>query len=179
MAGQGMSFGIALDFETADNGADSACALAMARVDLDACTVGGTLYHLIRPPRKRIYFTEIHGITWPMVKDKPVFAELWPEFAAFAEGAEFFIAHNASFDRGILYGCCRAAAIAPPAAPFLCTVKGSRRRLGLPHNRLNDVCAHLGIELNHHHAESDALASARIFLHLRGLGLSPDEMRIK
>jgi DNA polymerase-3 subunit epsilon len=58
-------------------------------------------------------------------------------------------------------------------------VKGSRRGLNLPHNKLNDVCQHLGIELDHHHAMSDARAAARIYLHLRSLGMSDADMMLK
>lgn len=165
---------VALDFETADFGADSACALGMARIREGV--VVDTFYHLIRPPRRRIHFTEIHGITWSMVKNCPSFADLWPQCSAFLAGADYFIAHNASFDRRVLYGCCRAAGVEPPLTPFLCTVKGSRRGLKLPHNRLNDVCTHLNIKLAHHNAASDALASARIYIHLVENGLAPDAM---
>ena len=42
---------VALDFETADNGADAACALGMARVR--GSRVEDVFYRLIRPPRRR------------------------------------------------------------------------------------------------------------------------------
>lgn len=168
---------VALDFETSDKYPDSACALGMVRMEGGVIT--DTLYTLIRPPRKRVYFTEIHGITWNMVKDSPCFADLWPDFAAFMDGADYLIAHNASFDRRVLRGCCFAASIAAPDTPFLCTVSGSRKGFRLRHNRLNDVCGYLGIELNHHKADSDALACAKIYLHLRELGIKPEQMRLK
>lgn len=167
---------IALDFETADNGADSACALGLVRVEQG--NVVDKLYTLIRPPRRRVYFTEIHGITWSMVKDYPSFGELWPQFAGFMHGADYFVAHNASFDRRILRGCCEKAEICPPPQPFLCTVKGARRGLTLPNNKLNTVCEHLGIALDHHNAASDALASACIYLHLRQHGMDISEMQM-
>ncbi len=49
----------------------------------------------------------------------------------------------------------------------------------LRRNRLNDVCAQLGIALDHHKAYSDVLACAKIYLHLRKMGLAPDQMRLK
>lgn len=167
---------VALDFETSDRYADSACALGMTKIE------GGRLSHwysLIRPPRPHVCFTEIHGLTWADLKDQPTFAELWPEISAFLSGAALLVAHNASFDRRVLYGCCARYGLEAPATPFACTVKGSRRGLRLPHNRLNDVCAHLGIELEHHQASSDAAAAARIYLHLRGIGLSDEDMMLK
>lgn len=168
---------VALDFETADNGADSACALGMARVR--GGEVEDVFYRLIRPPRRRICYTDIHGITWNMVRNCPSFGELWPQCAAFLQGADYLAAHNAPFDRRVLRGCCEAAGVDAPAIPFLCTVRGARRGLSLPHNRLNDVCAHLGIELDHHNAASDALASARIYIFLRARGLPLEAMRIE
>ena len=168
---------VALDFETSDMRADSACALGMVRIE--GGTVPNTLCELIRPPRPRVMFTEIHGITWEMVKNRPTFAELCPDFAAFLRGADYLVAHNAGFDRRILRGCCFAAGIEAPAQPFLCTLVGSRRGFRLRHNRLNDVCEYLGIPLEHHKADSDALACAGIYLHLRRAGLTPEQMRLR
>lgn len=168
---------VALDFETADKYADSACALGMSRIEDGR--VAASWYSLIRPPRPEVHFTEIHGLTWEMLKDQPSFAELWPEISAFLRGATLLAAHNASFDRRVLRGCCHAAGVEAPELPFVCTVRGSRRGLRLPHHRLNDVCACLGIELDHHNAASDALAAARIYLHLRSIGLSDEDMMLK
>ena len=46
----------------------------------------------------------------------------------------------------------------------------ARRTWKLPRNRLPDVCAHLGIALNHHEALSDAEACARIAIAARQAG---------
>ena len=68
---------IAIDFETADFQPDSACAVALVRVE------GSRIVHrshfLIRPPRQRFIFSYLHGITWEMVAGEPTFGELWPE----------------------------------------------------------------------------------------------------
>lgn len=53
---------VALDFETADYQPDSACAVGLAKVR--GGEVVDTLYSLIRPPRRRVLFTWVHGITW-------------------------------------------------------------------------------------------------------------------
>lgn len=166
---------VAIDFETTDNGADSACAVGMARVE-DGRVVD-TLYQLLRPPRSRILYTWVHGLTWAMLKDQPTFAQFWPVMAAFAGPAPVFVAHNARFDRSVLQAC-RAAMGASETSPFLCTLRGSRRYLKLPRNRLCDVCAYLHIDLTHHHAGSDALGAAGIYLHLRAMGVSDAALRI-
>lgn len=65
-----------------------------------------------------------------------------------------------------------------PEAPFLCTLKGSRRSLPLPSKKLNLVCEYFGIALNHHNAASDAQACAEVYLRLRGLGVTDAQMRL-
>lgn len=156
-----MSF-VAIDFETADYGRDSACAIALVRVEGDE--IVGKTYSLIRPPRSRFQFTYIHGITWEQVKHEPTFGELWPEMSAFLADTDYFVAHNAMFDKGVLEACCTKAGLRPPQLPFRCTVKLARQVWRLPSNKLNLVCQHLQIPLNHHNALSDAEACAKIVL---------------
>lgn len=58
---------------------------------------------LIEPKQKLSKkITEITGITQEMLKWKPKFSECTGTFKNFFEGAEYFIAHNAPFDIGIL-----------------------------------------------------------------------------
>jgi len=166
----------AIDFETADYGADSACALALVHVE-GVAIVGRDLF-MIRPPRSRFAFTHIHGIAWAHVRGEPSFAEHWPEIAAKLARATFLAAHNASFDRGVLAACCGVAGVAPPALSFHCTVQLARRAWrsrGLTRANLPAVCEHLGISLNHHDPASDAEACARIVIAARreGIGLCP------
>jgi DNA polymerase-3 subunit epsilon len=153
---------VAIDFETADYGPDSACAVGVVRVEGLEVVRRETL--LIRPPRPRVMFTHVHGITWDMVKDAPGFADTWPRLAPLLEGAAVLAAHNASFDRRVLAACCAAAGFAAPAQPFLCTVQLARRTWGLKPNDLPSVCRRLGIGLLHHDAGSDAEACARIVI---------------
>ena len=167
---------IGIDFETADYQADSACAIGLAR--MRGGLVVDTFYSLIRPPRPRVYFTRIHGLTWAMLKSAPSFAELWPAVRDFLGNAPRLVAHNAGFDKRILLGCCVAAGQLAPETPFYCTCKGARRGLSLPDNKLNTVCGHFGIALDHHHAGSDASATAQVYARLRALGIEDDVMRM-
>lgn len=154
---------VAIDFETADFGRDSACAVALVRVENNE--IVAKTHALIRPPRSRFLFTYIHGITWERVKHAPTFGEIWPKMAEeFLAGAEYFVAHNATFDKGVLEACCTKAGLPMPRLPFRCTVKLARQVWCLPSNKLNLVCEHLQIPLKHHDALSDAEACARIVL---------------
>lgn len=153
---------LAIDFETADYGSDSACAIGLVRVEKGRIVRKEA--HLIRPPRQRMVFTYIHGLTWKDVQDAPDFGALWPRIRELFDGVEFLAAHNASFDRRVLEAVCGLHAIEPPRQEFRCTVRLARQAWGLKPARLPDVCRHLGLELNHHEALSDALACAEIVL---------------
>lgn len=153
---------VAIDFETADNGRDSACALALVRVEQGR--IVRKEVRLIRPPRRQMLFTYIHGLTWEHVAGAPRFAEVWQELAPMVDGADFLAAHNAPFDRGVLSACCEVAGHPAPALPFECTVQLARRAWDIRPTRLPNVCDFLGIPLKHHDAGSDAEACARIVI---------------
>lgn len=157
-----MSTFVALDFETADNGRDSACAIGLVRVEHHQ--IIDRAHFLIRPPRQQMMFTHIHGIRWRDVADQPTFGALWEQISPFLQGADFFAAHNAMFDRGVLYACCDSHGIDKPAQPFICTVQLARQTWKLYPTKLPNVCDFLGIALNHHQALSDAEACAQIVI---------------
>ena len=158
----------ALDFETADYGRDSACALSIVLVENH--TIVETWTQLIRPPRREFFFTYLHGIAWEHVRNKPSFADLWGDISGKLQGVSFVAAHNASFDRSVLSACCATAAVQPMKLPFVCTVKAARSIWGFYPTTLADVCRQLQIPLRHHDAESDAQACARILLAARQRG---------
>lgn len=152
----------AIDFETADYGRDSACALAIVHVR-GSKIISKTSY-LFRPPRRRFIFTYLHGISWEDVADQPTFGELWPEIIRDLSEVEFLVAHNASFDRAVLFACCESTGHSPPPLDFLCTVRVARHVWGFSPASLPHVCNQLGIGLRHHDPVSDAAACARILL---------------
>ena len=161
---------IALDFETADYGRDSACAIALVLVD--KCKIVDTFTSLIRPPRSNFQFTWLHGISWDDVKDKPTFGELWPNVQPLFDGVEFIAAHNAAFDRGVLAAGLESQSIAASIPDrYLCTMKLSRILWDIYPTKLSDVCYRFSIPLEHHQAESDATACAKIVLRADGTGL--------
>jgi DNA polymerase-3 subunit epsilon len=153
---------VAIDFETADYGADSACSIGMVRVE--EWQVTARISRLIRPPRQWIQFAWLHGITWERVCNEPAFDAVWPELLHILEGAEFLVAHNAGFDRNVLRACCTAANMAMPLQAFVCSMIEARQRWGIYPTKLPIVCQRLGIDLKHHDALSDAEAAARIII---------------
>jgi DNA polymerase-3 subunit epsilon len=153
---------VAIDFETADNGADSACAIGLVRVEDGRIT--RRVRQLLHPPRDLMLFTHIHGITLQEVETKPTFAQAWPVLQELFAGVEFLAAHNAGFDRAVLETCCIQAGYQPPALPWVCTVRQARRTLGIFPAHLANVARVLNLPLNHHDALSDAEACSRIVM---------------
>ena len=103
---------VALDFETADYHADSACALGLITIVDGVITSRRAL--LIRPPRKEFVFTYIHGITWKDVSKEPTFEEHLPTINSIIGDADYIAAHNAGFDRKVLLTCYAEAGKRPP-----------------------------------------------------------------
>ena len=153
---------VAIDFETADYGRDSACSVALVRVE--GCRIVERVEHLIRPPRREFVFTHVHGIRWSDVARSPSFGDMWALTQPVLRGAEFLAAHNAAFDRSVLEACCAGAGVRAPSLPFECTMKLARRIWDIRPTTLPDVCKHLRLPLTHHDAASDAEACARIMI---------------
>jgi DNA polymerase-3 subunit epsilon len=161
---------VAIDFETADYAADSACALGIVVIENGKIAKKG--YRLIRPPRNRFVFSYIHGISWGDVKREATFSEVWDSFSDILRGANYFLAHNAPFDRRVLSACLATATEQPPSIPFICTVRVARSHWNFRPAGLSHVCAQLGIPLKHHDAASDAHACASIAVRAMKEGFS-------
>jgi len=168
-----MSVFVAIDFETADQGPDSACSVGLVRVENGA--IAKTAVQLLRPPRidagdlfsppaEEFEFTRVHGIKPAQVADAPTFGEAWPKLEGLLAGVQFLAAHNSPFDEGVLTACCAAARLRKPPHRFVDTVRLARSTWNIYPTKLPNVCSFLKIELDHHEALSDALACAKIVI---------------
>jgi DNA polymerase-3 subunit epsilon len=153
---------VALDFETANRTPTSACALGLVRVERNLVTARH--YYLMRPARGSWIFSDLHGISYDDVRDQPTFGDLWPGIAPILTECAFVVAHNASFDARVLRACCRDARLRTPRLSYVCSLAIAQNVLSIHPGSLSNVCHQLRIELNHHHALSDAEAAARIVL---------------
>jgi DNA polymerase-3 subunit epsilon len=158
----------AIDFETAWYRPHSAIALGLTRIE-DGKIVE-TRSWLCRPPGKgRIYirpeFIALHGITPERLAGKPEFPGVWPEIEPYFKDVDILLAHNARFDRNVLYSTAYHFNMELPAFNWVCTVDVSRVTWpDLENHKLSTVARHLEIPLNHHDAASDAEACANIYL---------------
>jgi DNA polymerase-3 subunit epsilon len=77
------------------------------------------------------------------------------------------VAHNASFDMGVLRASAGAVEFDLPPLNYFCSLLMARRTYALESYRLNAVAYAIGHEeFNHHDALADADACARIVLHM-------------
>lgn len=162
---------IAFDVETPNYRNNRMSALGITVVENGAITEEHSF--LINPRCGFNYFNiQLTGITPQMVKDKPCFPELWPRLEPIFDNG-VLIAHNAPFDMSVLAGCLRDHGISwKSEVPYACTCRMSRSLFpDLPNHRLNTLCDHLGIELDHHNAASDSHACAELLIRCLSAGL--------
>ena len=157
----------AIDFETANVKATSACSIGLVKVENGI--IVKEFSHLIKPQPNYFIpsFIDIHNITKNMVSDAPLFGELWPDIREMIEDADALVAHNAVFDIRVLRSCLELEMIRSYIPDNYCTVKLAKKYLDfLPNHKLNTVCNYFNIELDHHEALSDARGCAKIVLEL-------------
>jgi DNA polymerase-3 subunit epsilon len=152
----------AIDFETANEKLSSACSLGIAIIDNNE--IVKTAQWLIKPPEMyfRPFNTMLHGISEKTVEKKPEFYWLWPTIKKYLEGS-IILAHNASFDTGVLRSLLDVYQLDYPELDYACTVTLSRKVWkGFENYKLNTVSGNLNFSFNHHNAKEDAMACANI-----------------
>lgn len=157
----------AIDFETANNSAASACSVGMVKVR-DGRVVDSA-YWLIKPPFGHDAFLEwnvrIHGIMEVDVADALLWSEQLPDLVSFAEN-DTLVAHNAGFDMGVIRAACAASYLPTPDYDYLCSLQVARRTYSLDSYRLPSAAFAAGYEdFQHHNALADAEACAAIIVH--------------
>ena len=128
-------------------------------------------YSLVNPETYFDYFnTKLTGISADTVKGAPTFPELWKKIEPYLSDG-ILTAHNAVFDMGVLKKCLTGYGIEwKPTAKYLCTVKIGRACLPDMSHKLDVMCEHYGIALDHHQAASDSHACAEILLRYMDAG---------
>ena len=161
---------VAIDFETANSSPASPCAVGLVRVS--GGEIAESLSMLFRPPSPHNWFhhgnIQVHGIHPEDVADAPEFEDVLPELLLFTDGLPL-IAHNASFDMGVLTKTAEHIGFDLPNLNYACSLKMARKTYHLDSYRLNAVAYAIGHEeFQHHDALADSDACARIVLHMAG-----------
>ena len=151
---------IAIDFETANNLYDSACAIGIVGVSDGEIVKEG--YSLLRPGGDFLpENTAIHGITADDVKDAPTLENVWKDISPLF-GPYAVLAHNAIFDMSVLKRSLPEWISNWLEFKYIDTVSLCRD-LVPGHKGLADCAEYFGIPLEHHHnALDDAAVCAEI-----------------
>ena len=135
-----------------------------------------TYQQLVNPMRNlNPFITQLTGITPEMVRGQPDFSALWQLLKPMLEES-ILVAHNAPFDLRVLASCLHDYHIDwKPEAAYLCTCQMGRKVYPyLQNHKLNTLCDHLRLELDHHNAGSDSRACALLLLDYLEKGLRPE-----
>ena len=163
---------IVFDVETPNRANDRISAIGITVVENAA--ICDSFYSLVDPETHFDYFNiQLTGISPKDVQDAPNFKDLWQTIEPlFSSGIP--VAHNASFDMGVLSKCLRAYGIFWKAqADYACTCTMGRQCYpNFPNHKLNTMCEQLGLSLDHHRADSDSTACAKLLLDYLGHGMS-------
>ena len=157
----------AVDFETANSFAASACSVGLVKVR-DGRVVDEASW-FIRPPSGYDHFSEwntrIHGIVASDVDTAQQWHEQLGDLTEFADG-DTLVAHNAGFDMGVIRAACAASAVDVPQFRYLCSLRVARKTYNLDSYRLPVAAMAAGFEdFKHHDALADSQACAAIILH--------------
>jgi DNA polymerase III subunit epsilon len=139
---------------------------------LNRIPTGQSFHRYINPERDvPAEAVAIHGLSTEFLKDKPFFAEIAEELAAFMGDAPL-IAHNALFDLAFLNAELeRAGKLLVQRDRVVDTLLLARRKYPGASNRLDDLCIRCGIDNSRrtkHGALLDAELLAEVYLDLIG-----------
>jgi len=158
----------AIDFETANRSSASPCAVGLVKV-VEGQIVD-TYSTLIKPPYPNDWFASgnigVHGIHPEDVAKAPGWAEALEQILGFID-MDDLIAHNASFDMGVLRASAALIEAELPDLRYGCSLIMARKTYNLESYRLNQVAYAIGHEeFDHHDALADSDACARIVIHM-------------
>ena len=157
----------AVDFETANSSAASACSVGLVKVRNGRVVDEASWF--IRPPSGYDHFSEwntrIHGIIASDVDTAQQWHEQLGDLTEFANG-DTLVAHNAGFDMGVIRAACAASGVDVPQFRYLCSLRVARKTYNLDSYRLPAAAMAAGFEgFRHHDALADSQACAAIIVH--------------
>lgn len=162
---------IAIDVETANFEPSSICAVGACKVENGVIT--DTRYALVCPEPNYYNWQckRVHGLSDEDTFDAPGFGTVWTSWTDWLNELPL-VAHNAGFDSKCISEACKIYGLEPPAH-WSCTLATARRKIPryvLPSKSLDSLCEFFGVPLlQHHNAEHDAVACAKLAITLRNL----------
>ncbi|MGV0937655.1 3'-5' exonuclease [Empedobacter falsenii] len=157
---------VAIDFETANNYRNSACAVGIVTVTDNV--IRDEYYTLIQPPLNQYNYHNIlvHGIRPEDTIDAPSFEDVYFEIKHRLQN-QLVVAHNESFDRSVLKNTMEFYSLNYSqlnlAEKWECTYRIYKQK-GIVPTKLSDCARRFNLQLNHHEALSDAKVCAQLYL---------------
>ena len=160
-----------VDVETANGANDRICAIGLILVK-DGESNG---YYTLINPQTHITLTYIHGITDADVVDAPTLGQFWQVMAPLIPHEFVFVAHNYCFDLNVMKKDLGRFGMNIAPTEILDTMWVARDILyhfktAQGDLRLNTLSDRLGVQLNHHNAASDILATKEVLEKLLTMG---------
>jgi len=153
-----------IDFETANDDPSSACQVGYVIIKQNKVHKIGSFY--IKPKTNDFKYTYTHGITASLVKNELNFQQVWLKIQKELKEIDYFAAHNAPFDKKVLDNCLDKFKFKKNLIKFICTLQISRiywkKGIDVNNHQLSTLAKKIKFNLNHHEAESDAIACAKI-----------------
>jgi DNA polymerase-3 subunit epsilon len=145
--------------------------IEVAGVELvDRRPTGRHIHFYVNPEREiDLAATEVHGMTWEDLREKPRFRDIAPELLDFLRGAEWII-HNAPFDVAFLdyeLALCELPSCSALFAKVTDTLSLARELFPGKRNSLDALCERFGVsnaERTLHGALLDARLLADVYL---------------
>lgn len=155
-----------LNTSSASGGIDGIIEISAYKVaDGEICEKFSSLVNPERNVPLEPKIIELTGITDDMLKNAPSYRDVLPDFLKFCSGS-VLVGHNVvGFDIKFVKYYLEQLGY-DIDGPVVDTLTLSHKLLHLPNYKLNTIADYFGIEFNHHRAESDALATAKIFIKL-------------
>ena len=163
---------VVLDTETTGLAADQGHRIIeIGCIEIVNRRLSGRTLHVYLNPEREIdeAATEVHGMTWDDLRDKPRFAEVAERVMAFVDGAEVLI-HNAAFDLSFLdaeLARVDGGRFRERCAAVVDTLLMAREMFPGKRNSLDALCDRFGVSNAHrtlHGALLDAELLAEVYL---------------
>lgn len=160
-----------VDVETADLSNDRICAIGLILVKNGQSTG----YYTLINPETHITFTYIHGICDEDVVDAPTIDKFWQVMAPLIPKEFVFVAHNYRFDLSVMKKDLARFGIEFSPTEVLDTMWVAKDilyhfRTVAGDLKLNVLSERLSVQLNHHNAASDILATKQVLETLLTMG---------
>ncbi len=160
---------VVFDIETTGFSQENDRLIEIAAVKVYQGGIIDTFSTFINPEKEiSLKITEITSITNEMVKDAPKINEVLPQFLEFCKGC-ILVAHNASFDVGMIYANMRRLNIPQYEYPVIDTLNLLRAiyNKDLKKFNLKAMAKYFKVKQEHHHrAIDDTKVTAECFLYM-------------